>query len=90
MVLTAMDKRFDSPDKYCFQCPIAVDMRPDSFIIRANLFYSNQWLAPCNNNRDLSLQEFLDLLWSEHAGLPLQWYSGYSEFIQRYYSYIPK
>jgi hypothetical protein len=84
---TARDHRFDSPDKYCFQCALAVQGKPDKFDISDNLFYRNTWIAPCFTDYDKSLPDFLHTLQSEYSTLPLQWYAGYSEFIQRYFLY---
>jgi hypothetical protein len=84
---TAQDHRFDSPDKYCYQCALAVQGRPDKFDVSNNVFYKNTWIAPCFSNLDLSVPEFVQMLQAEFSTLPLQWYAGYSEFIQKYYLY---
>jgi hypothetical protein len=87
-VETAQNRDYDSPDKYCFQCPLAVEGRPENFIIENNLFYKNFWMSPCNSSRDVPIGEFIQELQTNFSTFPLQWYAGYSEFIQRFYLYL--
>jgi hypothetical protein len=87
MAETAQDHDFDSPDKYCFQCALAVHGRPDKFQIEDNIFYKNTWMAPCFTNLDQGAAQFIETLQTKYSTVPLQWYAGYSEFIQRFYYY---
>jgi putative cofactor-binding repeat protein len=87
---TAQDRRYDAPSKYCYQCALAVHGRPDGFDIDKNLFYKNFWLSPCDNDQDLVVGQFVMQLQQRFSTLPLQWYAGYSEFIQRFYLYTGK
>jgi hypothetical protein len=89
MVETAQDRNFDAPDRYCYQCALAVQAAPRNFIIDKNVFYQNRWLSPCSSDQDMMLPEFLDVLQTRFADLPTQWFSLYSEFIQRFYDYVP-
>lgn len=87
MVETAQNHAYDSPDKYCFQCALAVHGRPDKFAIEGNVFYKNTWMAPCFTNLDHGMMQFIETLQTKYSTVPLQWYAGYSEFIQRFYFY---
>ncbi|RYD72303.1 MAG: right-handed parallel beta-helix repeat-containing protein, partial [Sphingobacteriales bacterium] len=82
MVETAQNHEYDSPDKYCFQCALAVHARPDKFTIEGNVFYKNTWMAPCFTNLDKGIAQFVEILQTQYSTVPLQWYAGYSEFIQ--------
>jgi hypothetical protein len=90
VVESGLNRKFDVPNKYCFQCALAVHARPDSFQIVNNIFYKNTWIAPCFTNLDKPIQEFVEILQTQYSTLPLQWYAGYSEFIQRFYFYVEK
>jgi hypothetical protein len=90
IVESAQNRRYDAPNKYCYQCALAVHGRPDSFLIENNIFYKNTWIAPCYTNLDKPIGEFVELLQTQFSTLPLQWYAGYSEFIQRFYFYVEK
>ncbi|MGZ5222527.1 MAG: right-handed parallel beta-helix repeat-containing protein, partial [Chitinophagaceae bacterium] len=90
MVETAQNHDYDSPDKYCFQCALAVHGRPDKFRIEENVFYKNTWMAPCFTNMDQGMMQFIETLQTKYSSFPLQWYAGYSEFIQRFYFYAKK
>ncbi len=90
MVETAQNHAYDSPDKYCFQCALAVHARPDKFLIEGNIFYKNTWMAPCFTSLDQGMMQFIETLQTKYSAFPLQWYAGYSEFIQRFYFYARK
>jgi hypothetical protein len=90
VVESGQNRDFDIPNKYCYQCALAVHGRPDAFAIENNVFYKNTWIAPCFTNLDTPLADFIDILQSRYSALPLQWYAGYSEFVQRFYFYVEK
>lgn len=90
IVESGQNRDYDIPNKYCFQCALAVHGRPDSFAIENNVFYKNTWLAPCFTNLDKPISEFIEILQTQYSTLPIQWYAGYSEFIQRFYFYVEK
>lgn len=90
IVESGQNRNYDMPNKYCFQCALAVHGRPDSFAIENNVFYKNTWIAPCFTNLDKPVGEFIEILQTRYSALPLQWYAGYSEFIQRFYFYVEK
>ena len=85
LVKTATNKDFDSPDKLCFNCALAVHGRPDGFIIEENLFYKNRWVYPCTSIKDVNTPQFADALFTNFSAVPLMWYAGFSEFIQSYF-----
>jgi hypothetical protein len=87
IVETAQDRRYDAPDKFCFQCAVAIQAAPDSFVIDKNVFYENQWLSPCSSSNDLMLPQFVDMLERRFSKIPENWFAGYSEFIQRFFFY---
>jgi hypothetical protein len=87
IVETAQDSRFDAPDKFCYQCALAVHGAPDKFIIQNNIFYQNRWLSPCSSDSDMMLPQFVNMLQTRYPTLAAQWYSVYSEFVQRFFFY---
>jgi putative cofactor-binding repeat protein len=90
IVETAQNRHYDSPSKYCYQCALSVLARPDHFAIADNVFYKNFWLAPCFTSLDLMEPDFAQILQTRFSTLPLRWYAGYSEFVQRFYFFAGK
>ena len=54
---TGLDPRYDAPDYYCSQCPVAVEARPKHFTIERNLLWNNR-RAPDGSGDDPA---FVDL-----------------------------
>lgn len=62
IVQTAQNPKYDSPDYYCYQCALAVQAVPDSFLIEGNLFYDNRRATDDLPNHDVTRDEFLRAL----------------------------
>ncbi len=58
VVLTGSDPKYDDPEAYCAQCPIAVEARPEGFVIEGNVLYQNRRAGCGDPLDDLSEEEF--------------------------------
>lgn len=59
LVATGQDARFDDPELYCKQEPLAREAIPASFVIQDNLFHDNRMAGGGPSPRDASRASFL-------------------------------
>lgn len=62
VVHTGQNSKYDSPDYYCYQCPLALHAVPEGFSIRGNTFYDNRRVGDCN--KDMPSERF----WRDRRG----------------------
>jgi hypothetical protein len=58
IVRTAQDERYDPPDRYCFQCALALHRVPKRFRVEGNLFFANRRASDDLPDHDLPEAEF--------------------------------
>ena len=54
VVATGRDVRYDSPDRYCYQCALAAHAVPENFPIVANIFFNNRRATDDLPDHDIS------------------------------------
>ena len=64
VVHTGQNAKYDSPDYYCYQCPLALHAVPEGFSIRSNTFYDNRRASPEACQEDMPNERF----WRERRG----------------------
>jgi parallel beta-helix repeat protein len=55
---TGQDPRYDAPDRYCFQCALALHRVPEHFRIQGNIFFANRRASEDLPDHDLPEAEF--------------------------------
>jgi parallel beta-helix repeat protein len=55
---TGQDQRYDPPDRYCFQCALAIHRKPEAFTIDRNIFFANRRGADDLPDHDVPEAEF--------------------------------
>jgi hypothetical protein len=64
VVQTGQDPRYDAPDRYCYQCALALHAVPEGFVIRGNAFFDNREAADSLFEEDLPREMF----WRKRRG----------------------
>jgi hypothetical protein len=55
---TGQDPGYDAPDRYCYQCALAIHGKPDDFLIDGNTFYENRRASTDLPDHDVPEAEF--------------------------------
>jgi hypothetical protein len=58
IVRTGVNPKYDDPQSYCSQCPIAVEAKPEGFDIEGNILYHNRRIGCEASPGDLTEEEF--------------------------------
>jgi hypothetical protein len=64
VVHTGQNSKYDSPDYYCYQCPLALHAVPEGFSIRGNTYYDNRRTGPGDCSKDMPRERF----WRDRRG----------------------
>ena len=60
VIQTGLNEKYDSPEAYCFQCPISLHQVPKDFVIKDNILYRNRIVHEEEPLVELSEDEFLE------------------------------
>jgi hypothetical protein len=58
IVKTGQNPKYDDPDYYCQQCPVAVHAKPPPFLITENLLFDNRRAGCAGEEQDLTAEVF--------------------------------
>jgi hypothetical protein len=56
---TGRNAKYDDPESYCRQCPVALEAVPPGFTVADNLFWSNRRVGDCTEAVDLDTSSFI-------------------------------
>lgn len=58
VVRSGQNPKYDAPDHYCYQCPLAIHAQPPEFTVADNLSWDNRRAGDCPDGGDLTANTF--------------------------------
>ncbi|MCF7793100.1 MAG: right-handed parallel beta-helix repeat-containing protein [Candidatus Cloacimonetes bacterium] len=87
IVQTAQSKAYDSPDYYGYQCPFALHLVPDDFVIENNLFFNNRRATEDLDDFDVDEEIFNVKLQEKMEWMKRMKFIGKSEFGKKFFNH---